>query len=287
MFRHSNSECLIFMQFHFVCMLWIMLIFGKILLARKGEKMRILLINGSLRGNASSSLKIARAFVQGMIEQNGENDTVVEEVFLKDKNIDHCHGCFCCWKNSKGKCVIHDDMDEIREKIMESDVIIECFPLYFFGLPSKLKAFMDRMICFVSEYRAVNGDESTGRFLHEMRFPELMQKKLVLISACGYEETVDCYDSVRLQFDRICGPNGYTLITAPQGGMLAEKTFENKVNRYLGKFTDAGKEFVINGCISDETMKKLEIPMLGHNTFAQAINMNWDEPGVGPYGKLD
>ena len=33
-------------------------------------------------------------------------------------------------------------------------------------------------------------------------------------------------------------------------------------------------------------MKKLEIPMLGHNTFAQAINLNWDEPGVGPYGKL-
>ena len=248
--------------------------------------MRILLINGSLRGEMSSSLKIARAFVQGMVEENGEDQTIVTEVALKDKNIDHCHGCFCCWKNSKGKCVIHDDMDEIRQLVMESDVIIESFPLYFFGLPSKLKAFMDRMICYVSEYRAVNGDESTGRFLHEMRYPELMQKKLVLISACGYEETVDCYDSVRLQFDRICGPNGYTLITAPQGGMLAEKTFENKVKRYLVKFTEAGKEFVRDGQVSDATMKKLEIPMLGHNTFAQAINLNWDEPGVGPYGKI-
>ena len=113
--------------------------------------MRILLINGSLRGEASSSLKLARAFVQGMVLENGEENTAVTEISLKEKKIDHCHGCFCSWKNSKGKCVIHDDMDEIRSLIMESDVIIECFPLYFFGLPSKLKAFMDRMICFVSE----------------------------------------------------------------------------------------------------------------------------------------
>ncbi len=248
--------------------------------------MQILVLNGSLRGEYSSSLKLTRSFVQGMISANGEENTKVIEIALKDKNIDHCHGCFCCWKNTKGKCVIHDDMDEIRQLVLDSDVIIESFPLYFFGLPSKLKAFMDRMIPFVSEYRAVNGDDSTGRFLHEMRYPELMEKKLVLISACGYEETVDCYDSVRLQFDRICGPEGYTLITAPQGGMLAEKTFENKVERYLQKFSDTGEEFVRTGKVSAETIKKLERPMLGHNTFAQAINLNWDEPGVGPYGKL-
>lgn len=248
--------------------------------------MQILVLNGSLRGEYSSSLKLTRSFVQGMISANGEENTKVIEIALKDKNIDHCHGCFCCWKNTKGKCVIHDDMDEIRQLVLDSDVIIESFPLYFFGLPSKLKAFMDRMISFVSEYRAVNGDDSTGRFLHEMRYPELMEKKLVLISACGYEETVDCYDSVRLQFDRICGPEGYTLITAPQGGMLAEKTFENKVERYLQKFSDTGEEFVRTGKVSAETIKKLERPMLGHNTFAQAINLNWDEPGVGPYGKL-
>ena len=54
----------------------------------------------------------------------------------------------------------------------------------------------------------------------------------------------------------------------------------------MKKFSDAGEEFVRDGKVSPETIKKLEIPMLGHNTFAQAINMNWDEPGVGPYGKF-
>lgn len=249
--------------------------------------MRVLLLNGSMRGNSSSSLKVAEAFIDGIVRENGEANTEVIKVNLREKNIEHCYGCFCCWKTTRGQCVIRDDMDELRELVMKSDVIIESFPLYFFGLPSKMKAFMDRMISYVSEYRAVNGDEATGRFLHEMRYKELMDKKLVLISTCGYEETVDCYDAVITEFDRICGREGYTRIFAPQGGMLAEKTFENKVARYLTKFTEAGAEFVrLGGKITEETEKKLQIPMLGHNTFAQAINLNWDDPDVGPYGKV-
>ena len=248
--------------------------------------MKILLINGSMRGEQSSSLKVANAFVDGIVEADENRETEVIKVNLRDKRIEHCFGCFCCWKIHRGECVIKDDMEELRKLVMEADVIVESFPLYFFGMPSKMKAFTDRMISHVSEYRAVNGDEATGRFLHEMRYPELMQKKLVLVSACGYEETVDCFDALINQFDKICGHDNYVRVFAPQGGMLAEKTFENKVCKYLVKFTEAGKEFARNGRLSEETETKLQIPMLGHNTFAQAINLNWDDPDAGPYGKV-
>lgn len=246
--------------------------------------MKVLVLNGSMRGERSSSLKVTRAFVRGIKRLLGD-ELEVTEVELGKKKIGHCLGCLCCWKVSKGQCILHDDMDEIRKQVMESDVIIESFPLYFFGQSSLMTTFINRMISYVSEYRAVNGDESTGRFLHEMRFPELAKKKLVLVSTCGYEETVDCYDTIRIQYDRICGPEGYTFITAPQGGMLAEKTLENKVARYLTKFEDAGEEFAKNGKVSKETIKNLEVPMLGHNTFSMLINKNWDDPEVGPYGR--
>lgn len=246
--------------------------------------MKLLLLNGSERGERSSSLKVARAFVKGFKNVYGD-DLTVTEVELGKKNIKHCLGCLCCWKKNKGECVIHDDMDEIRQQVLENDIILESFPLYFFGQSSLMKTFVDRMISFVSEYRAIHGDGDTGRFLHEMRFPELMQKKLVLVSTCGYEETADCYDTVRIQYDRICGPDGYIFITAPQGGMLAEKTLENKVNRYLTKFEQAGEEFAKTGKVSKETIKNLEVPMLGYNTFNMLINKNWDDPDVGPYGR--
>ena len=245
--------------------------------------MKILLLNGSMRGDSSSSLKVANAFIQGIKEKCP--DAEVTDVKLRDKKIEHCYGCLCCWKNERGKCIIHDDMDELRDLVMENDIIIQCFPLYFFGMPSKMKAFVDRMIAYVSEYRGVGGNNMTGSFLHKMRYPELMEKKLVLISSCGYEKTEGCYDSVKIQYDTICGVGNYTLVTASQGGMLAEKTLQAKVERYLVKYKEAGKEFAENGRLSDETMDKLAVPMLGHNTFEQLINLNWDDPNVGPYGR--
>ena len=78
--------------------------------------MKILLLNGSLRGERSSSLKVAHAFIKGIKE--ALPDAEVTEVALKDKRIEHCMGCFCCWKNDRGKCVIHDDMDELRDLVM-------------------------------------------------------------------------------------------------------------------------------------------------------------------------
>ncbi|MCQ2521444.1 MAG: flavodoxin family protein [Lachnospiraceae bacterium] len=244
--------------------------------------MKILLLNGSLRGECSSSLKVANAFIKGIVEETGAQ---VTQVNLKEKRIDHCHGCFVCWKTTPGTCCIHDDMDEIRDLVMESDIIIESFPLYFFGLPSKMKAFMDRMISYVQEFRAMPGDEENHRFLHNMRYPELQKKHLVLVSTCGYETTDQCYDAVQREYDLICGEGRYTLITAPQGGMLSEEGLKAKVERYLTKFTEAGKVYGKEFRLSKEMVEDLAVPMLGHNTFATLINKNWDEPGVGPYGK--
>lgn len=244
--------------------------------------LKILLLSGSMRGERSASLKVARAFVKGIVEETG---ATVTEVNLCDKNIEPCHGCLVCWKTTPGVCCVKDDMDELRKLVMEHDVIVEAFPLYFFNLPSQMKAFTDRMVSYVQEYRASNGDEEGNRFLHNMRYPELNQKKLVLVSTCGYETTVDNYDSVTIMFDKICGKGKYTTVFAPQGGVLSEKSLEAKVNKYLVKFTDAGREFAKQGRLSDETWEKLQVPMLGHNTFDMIINMNWDKQGVGPYGK--
>lgn len=39
---------------------------------------------------------------------------------------------------------IHDDMQEIIERILQADVVIWSFPLYYFGLPGPLKNLIDR-----------------------------------------------------------------------------------------------------------------------------------------------
>ena len=95
--------------------------------------MKTLIINGSLRNENSRSMMVARKFVDGIVNAA---DSEVEVIELSKVNIEHCVGCFCCWKVTPGKCAIRDDMDMIREKILESDVVVLAFPLYFFGVSS-------------------------------------------------------------------------------------------------------------------------------------------------------
>ena len=72
--------------------------------------MKVLLINGSLRGENSHSLMVARKFTEGICE---ETDSEVKEIYLGNTRIEHCRGCFGCWKVTPGRCVIKDDMFSI------------------------------------------------------------------------------------------------------------------------------------------------------------------------------
>ncbi|HBH94634.1 MAG TPA: flavodoxin family protein, partial [Ruminococcaceae bacterium] len=144
--------------------------------------MKLLLINASPRGEKSNTLNISRAFV------NGFNDYwEKEEITLSRLEIKPCSGCFSCWGKTAGQCVIRDDMDMLRLKLSLADVIVESFPLYFFGMPSALKAMTDRCLPFMLPYGG--GFDPDGSILfHKLRDENMEKKKLVIISSCGYAD---------------------------------------------------------------------------------------------------
>ena len=68
--------------------------------------------------------------------------------------------------------------------------------------------------------------------------------------------------------------------------LITEKIRQEAIEEILEKFKEAGHEYAREGCLSERTWNKLQRPLLGHSTFEMAINMNWDNPEVGPSGKL-
>ena len=71
--------------------------------------MKVLAINGSPRGQFGNTEVLLKPFLEGCAEAGAE----IETIYLKDKEIKHCIGCFTCWTKTPGKCIHKDDMEEL------------------------------------------------------------------------------------------------------------------------------------------------------------------------------
>lgn len=234
--------------------------------------MKILIINGSLKGEASHSYMVAKEFVAGLNE-NLQNECEVVE--LGKLNINHCVGCFGCWKVTPGKCVIKDDMQMLTDKILDSDIVIFSFPLYFFGLPSKLVTMLNRLLPLKMPYKGRLAAED-NLIIMDYRY-DLSHKKLVLISSCAHASTDIVYEPVKSQFDMICGKDNYTTIFCPQGEILMLDKMQPILKNYLHKVHKAGEEFAQEGKLSDETHKKVCAPLIPVRAVEKMMTGYWED----------
>ena len=85
--------------------------------------------------------------MQGALEAGNE----VEKIFIAEKNIGYCKGCYAC-KNT-GICAIKDDMAEVLQKMLNADVIVLSSPVYFYSISAQLKAVIDRSVCRWTEVK--------------------------------------------------------------------------------------------------------------------------------------
>ena len=232
--------------------------------------MKVLILNGSPKVGRSNTLNITKAFVSGF-----PSDTEVELVDIYKSDIKPCLGCFSCWSKTPGECVIKDDMQEIYKKIEASDVIIESFPLYFFGMPSGVKAMTDRCLPLMLPYMGniANGSAS----FHELRNEAMHEKRLVVISTCGYVETAPMFPALLKQYDLICGEGGYTPIICSEGELFIAEKAKRQREGYLSDIKNAGAEFSQNLSLSDETMKKISVPMLSPKGFEAITLAHWQQ----------
>jgi multimeric flavodoxin WrbA len=97
----------------------------------------------------------------------------VKKIFLSDYEINSCKECYYCVEHDE--CSIDDDMQEMYEKLKETDVIIISSPIFMGGITSVLRAFMERtwhlrkgqLLGKIGTYIIV-GRRDIGAGIHEM-----------------------------------------------------------------------------------------------------------------------
>jgi len=101
---------------------------------------KVLILSGSPRKGGNSDI-LCDEFAKGALSVGNE----VEKIFVAEKKISPCTGCYFC-RNHGGRCAFNDDMADILQKIIDCDVLVLSSPVYFYSICAQLKAVIDRTV---------------------------------------------------------------------------------------------------------------------------------------------
>ncbi|MGC9335361.1 MAG: flavodoxin family protein [Anaerolineae bacterium] len=124
--------------------------------------MKAVLLDGSRGGDVDTGR--VRDLVKAELAGLG---WCVEPFTLHTLDIRHCLGCFGCWVQSPGECIIDDAAGDVNRAIISSDLLIFLTPLTFGGYSSELKKALDRCIGLISPWFTTIG----GEIHHKRRYP--------------------------------------------------------------------------------------------------------------------
>lgn len=216
---------------------------------------------------------MALAFTDG-IKAEGGVSADIRTIDVYAAHIEDCRGCFHCWTSTPGKCILNDDVANILTEIAEADVVVWSFPLYYFGMPSKLKALLDRhlptLIPFIAE-------RSDGSYVHAFRDADrpagsvMPAAKNVLISGGGLGKKRNNFEALLKQFDILCD-GSYTKIICPQ----SEAFSHVDVTDYLSIVKEAGQEYAHSACLSDETERRVNSSLYPPEAYVKMADASWD-----------
>lgn len=224
--------------------------------------MKILVFNGSPKKEKSDTMHITRAFLEGMKEAG---DQEIHIIHVIDKHIEFCKGCFACKRNG-GHCVMDDDMREILEQILSSDLLLFSYPLYCYGMPAVLKNLIDRTMPLSSMAMEKVGD----RYAH-MGQADFSHLKYLMICGCGFPNSKHNFEPAVEQF-KLCFPHHHTILTVPESPMFNAPEAAVVTVPRLELVKQAGRQYAQKGSIDPELMEQITSPMIPEDVYAQIAN---------------
>lgn len=144
---------------------------------------KVLIISASARRNGNSEI-LCDQFLKGAQEAGHE----AEKVFLRDKNIKYCTGCYTCEKTI-GICAYKDDMPELLQKIIDADILVLSTPVYFYCMNAQLKTVIDRTVARYTEIR-----DKDAYLIATAGEPEMKAMEGTITS---FRSFLDCLENVR------------------------------------------------------------------------------------------
>lgn len=224
--------------------------------------MKILVLNGSPKREKSDTMHITRAFLEGMQAASPQDIHIIDVI---DKHIEYCTGCFACKRNG-GTCIHDDDMRDILNEILESDLLLFSFPLYCYGMPAPLKALLDRTMPLSSMAMRKVGD----RYEHVGQ-ADFSHLRYMMICGCGFPNNRHNFEPAVAQFKQ-CFPSNHTIITIPESPMFNAPEAAVVTEPRLALVKQAGRQYAQTGEIDGALLNEIGSSMIPEAQYAAIVN---------------
>jgi multimeric flavodoxin WrbA len=149
---------------------------------------KTLVVSASPRDDGNSHV-LARSAIDGA--RSAGHD--VKHVFLDDY-VDRMLGnCRRCRRVEDGSCSLDDRYEELLiDQILPADGLIFAMPLYFYGMPARLKTVFDRLFCYTANSSP----------MQDQVVSEIMDKRVAVLISCE-ESYVGATQGVIAQFQEL------------------------------------------------------------------------------------
>ena len=134
--------------------------------------MNVIAVNGSPRKDWSTGTLLKSA-LEGA-ESVGAQTSLVH---LYDLTYQGCTSCFSCKRKGNtcdGLCAMRDDLREVLEQVLASDVLLLGSPIYFGDITGEMRSFLERLLFPSASY------DEFGKSTFARRVP------------CGFIFTMNC-----------------------------------------------------------------------------------------------
>ncbi|MGB7568207.1 MAG: NAD(P)H-dependent oxidoreductase [Chitinivibrionales bacterium] len=234
--------------------------------------MKLLMLRSNPRKNGYTQ-RLTDLFIKGSREAGAD----ITDINLCDKDLKHCLGCYCCWIQTPGTCVLKDDIEGLFQQFLDADTIVFSSPLNAYSVNSHLKVFLDRTLALAQPGFVIT---SRGHMGNLLRYPERWPKKMAAIVVGAFKGN-DIFSSIRSNFELygnamsidLCG-----ILVRPESYLLQFTFAKPKTVKLVETaFIKAGYELVSRGAISDAIIDQAALPLssdLVH--FQHYSNIYWE-----------
>jgi len=236
---------------------------------------KILVLRGNPRKEGYTRLA-ADMVVAGMHAAGAE----VRDIDLSTRDVGQCLGCYHCWTNEAGTCILEDDMTALLADLIWCDVLFCATPLYHFSMSSSLKIFFERTLCITKQ-----GIEMapSGMFRNISRNAAYQGKSLAALSV-GALRGEPLFSGLIRTFELIGDGIHFAnagIMVRPESYLMQFALAKPKTMKIIETgLARAGYELATAGVLTEKTLADVATPLaVDENYFQMYSNIYWEHVG--------